>query len=400
MPRPMTCAFCDEPISSANRSREHIIPQSIGGTRTVRSFICRDCNSKSGETWDSDLFDQLRYFCLKFDIARQKGATPSYVFRTAGGASVRMHSGGRLSAGKPSFKKTRDKNGIKYELSAGTHEELREIVKNLRRKHPQIDVADCLKNMQHSGLFSTDPLELSPYYLLNGNFQKSMVKSAVALAYQAGVSIGRSADKAINFLRNECLTECCYPCYHVDALADREVGAPIHCVHVRGNPASGVLLAYVEFFGFVRAVVCLSGSYRGRMFDDTYAIDPVDGRLLDVSVNIDKSTFDAAMNQSIQGIPDAIARAMIPILHEGTIFERSLAIARSITDECAGTVLSYIDDVRGHDAVDSDVAELEGRIFDTVMPLIRYYSKPMEIPKSEIHPGGKLYGDTDDVRLT
>ena len=61
----------------------------------MRSFICRDCNSKSGQTWDSDLFDQLRYFCLKFDIARQKGATPSYVFRTAGGASVRMHSGGR-----------------------------------------------------------------------------------------------------------------------------------------------------------------------------------------------------------------------------------------------------------------------------------------------------------------
>ena len=96
-PDPMTCAFCDKPISSSNKSREHIIPQSIGGTRTVGSFICRECNSTSGQTWDSDLFDQLRYFCLKFDIARQKGATPSYIFRTAGGASVRMHSGGRLS---------------------------------------------------------------------------------------------------------------------------------------------------------------------------------------------------------------------------------------------------------------------------------------------------------------
>lgn len=399
-PEHITCAFCDKPISSSNKSREHIIPQSIGGTRTVRSFICRECNSKSGQTWDSDLFDQLRYFCLKFDIARQKGATLSYVFRTAGGASVRMHSGGRLSAGKPSFQKTRDGNNIRYEISAGTYEELREIVKDLRREHPQIDIVKCMKTIQHSDLFSSDPLELAPYLLYNRSFQKSMVKSAVALAYQAGVSIGRSADKAIRFLRNECLTECCYPCYQVDALANRELGAPIHCVHIKGDSVSGMLLAYVEFFGFVRIVACLSGSYSGSAFDDTYAINPIDGEPLDVSVNIDGSTIDAAMNQSSEGIPEAVARAMIPILHEGTIFERSLAIARSITEECADTVLSYVTDKRGNSASDSDIDELRRRMLDAVIPLIRHYSKPMEVPKGTIPEGGRLFGDTDDVRFT
>ena len=106
-----------------------------------------------------------------------------------------------------------------------------------------------METIQHSELFSNDPLEPAPYVLYNRSFQKSMVKSAVALAYQVGVNIGRSADKAIRFLRNECLTECCYPWYQVDALASRELGAPVHCVHIKGDPASGMFLAYVEFFG-------------------------------------------------------------------------------------------------------------------------------------------------------
>ena len=147
-------------------------------------------------------------------------------------------------------------------------------------------------------------------------------------------------------------------------------------------------------------VACLSDSYGGSTFDETYAINPVDGEPQDVSVNIDGPTIDAAMHQSSEGIPEAVARAMIPILHEGTIFERSLAIARSITEECADAVLSYVLDRRGHRSSGSDMSDLRGRMMDVVAPLIRHYSKPVDIPKAAIPEGGRLFGDTDDVRFT
>ena len=263
------CALCGKPITSSNSSKEHIIPQSIGGTLTVTSFICHDCNSNRGGTWDAELLNQFRYFCLKFDIARQKGSTPSYVFRTASGESVRMHSGGRLSAGKPSFKKTCTADGIRYEISAGTYDELRAIVKGLKKHHPELDVDKFMQEVQPSAMFSSDPLEIAPYLLYDQNVCKSMVKSALALAFRAGVNIGSSANIAVSYLRDELRTRCCYPWYEKDAIANREVGAPIHCVHVKGDPASRMLLAYIEVFGFVRMVACLSDWVR-LLCDDFY----------------------------------------------------------------------------------------------------------------------------------
>ena len=391
------CALCPKPITSSGRSREHIIPQSLGGTLTVGSFICHDCNSSRGGTWDAELMNQLRYFCLKFDIARQKGPTPSYVFRTASGESVRMHSGGRLSAGKPTFKKTCTVDGIRYEISAGTYEELRTIIRDLKKHHPEIDVDKFVQEVQTSAVFSSDPLEIAPYLLFDESVCKSMVKSALALVFRAGVDTGSSAEVAVSYLRGESRTRCCYPWYEKDAIANREVGAPIHCVHVMGDPASGMLLAYIEVFGFVRMVACLCDSYRGIEFSDTYAVNPANGEPQQLSVNIDSSMIDAAAGQSSETIPDRVARAMLPVLHEGTIFERSLAVSRSITEECADTVFSYIRDGRGSGLTDAESCELRSRIMKAVVPHIRQYTRPMKIPKGNVGEGGRFYGDTDGV---
>ncbi|RMM38858.1 hypothetical protein ALP33_200150 [Pseudomonas amygdali pv. lachrymans] len=50
----MDCYLCSEPLTFQNDSGEHIIPNSIGGKREVKGFICGACNGAAGETWDSD----------------------------------------------------------------------------------------------------------------------------------------------------------------------------------------------------------------------------------------------------------------------------------------------------------------------------------------------------------
>ena len=47
------CFLCKVPLTSENDSKEHIIPQSIGGRKKVKGFICQDCNSTTGQEWDS-----------------------------------------------------------------------------------------------------------------------------------------------------------------------------------------------------------------------------------------------------------------------------------------------------------------------------------------------------------
>ena len=59
-----------------------------------------------------------------------------------------------------------------------------------------------------------------------------------------------------------------------------------HCVHVCGDPEKRQLLAYVEYFGWLRIVACLSNTYEGRAFSHCYAIDPVSGKELDLDIEL------------------------------------------------------------------------------------------------------------------
>ena len=47
------------------------------------------------------------------------------------------------------------------------------------------------------------------------------------------------------------------------------------------------MLAYAEYFGYQRVVVCLSSNYVGEKFSRRYAIDPVTGKELDIEINLE-----------------------------------------------------------------------------------------------------------------
>ena len=42
------CALCLTQITEENNTNEHIIPNSIGGRKKIRNFICNECNNKTG----------------------------------------------------------------------------------------------------------------------------------------------------------------------------------------------------------------------------------------------------------------------------------------------------------------------------------------------------------------
>ena len=56
------CVICGEPISNRNDSKEHIILNALGGRRSIRGFMCQDCNSRTGTEWDAPFVRQFRTF--------------------------------------------------------------------------------------------------------------------------------------------------------------------------------------------------------------------------------------------------------------------------------------------------------------------------------------------------
>lgn len=67
---------------------------------------------------------------------------------------------------------------------------------------------------------------------------------------------------------------------------------PLHCVAIDANPATGLILGYVEYFGIHRIVVCLGRDYTSNRLQSVYALDPRTGKELQVAVHIDLDAKD------------------------------------------------------------------------------------------------------------
>lgn len=67
------CVLCNHEITEENNTKEHIIPNSLGGKRVLKNFICIDCNSKTGETWDAEIARKFAPFCTMFGIKKDRG---------------------------------------------------------------------------------------------------------------------------------------------------------------------------------------------------------------------------------------------------------------------------------------------------------------------------------------
>ena len=106
------CLLCEEFISTEIDSREHLIPNSIGGRKKVSGFLCVSCNSKSGDSWDSALAHQMNPLSLFFRISRERGDAPSQKFQTTSGREWVLNADGSLDLPKPIFKEQKNDAGV------------------------------------------------------------------------------------------------------------------------------------------------------------------------------------------------------------------------------------------------------------------------------------------------
>ena len=252
------------------------------------------------------------------------------------------------------------------------------MLEGLRRGHPQIDVDEALGKVRGVATYSNIPMGLTvdvsgPYT------DRSIVKSAMVLACEAGLKPSH-CDMAIEYLRNEGTEydeDGFWHYYQEDLVKNREVGLPLHCVHITASPSSGLLLAYVEYYGVVRRVLCLSNGYSGKPICRTYCVNPVNGQeLSDIAVDLGDSIFDVVKTQTREGLDAGLLNAVNQIMKSGTQLSRCRTIARHSL-EC----MKEYCEKNGLVMNGQDQQHLEEKIAQRLIPLIEYYSKPMEFPE-------------------
>ena len=289
------CTLCSCSLTADNNTEEHIILNAIGGRKKVLGFICQTCNSDAGSEWDDELARQLNSLSIHLGIKRQHGHVPSQAFPTASGKSIRVNADGTMRPTKPEITVTTEEDKISIHVIARSRKELRQALKGLQRKYPKlrdIEVEELILEAQEGSYYSSDLIKISPEF---GDIRagRSLVKSAVALVFDAGID-PTHCDLALDYLLHEG-KEPCFGYYYdaeKDIIANRPSKIPLHCVYVKGSAEDSTILGYVEFFGLWRMVLCLSQSYTGKDFTHVYAIDPVEGQELGILVNFDLSLSD------------------------------------------------------------------------------------------------------------
>ena len=295
------CILCGRTLTSANSAKEHIIPNAIGGRKTVTEFICKSCNNETGTNWDAELARQLQPLSLLLGIKRQQGDVKPRKFPTSSGGEVELHADGKMTTTKPSHEMTTDGNTRQLKISARSTKELRKLLRGWQRKYPALknrSMADLMSAAQARSYYSPDLIGI-PLEFGGEKAGRSLVKSTVALVYDAGVD-PRVCDLALDYLTQDNAQPCFGYFYDKDRdlVVNRSVGRPFHCVYVKGDAGTGTILGYVEFFSLHRMVLCLSESYSGRDFQNLYSIDPVKGEELSIDIDLRLSISCYAVRRS------------------------------------------------------------------------------------------------------
>ena len=203
-----------------------------------------------------------------------------------------MNADGKMSLAKPTFDKKTDGATTRIQIRAGTKEEALHILKGVREKYPQLrhrKVDEIYSAFQEKSHYDPSPLRIELDF---GGVDcgRSIVKSAVALVFEAGIR-PEQCNIALSYLLSDG-EEPCFGYYYTkdkDIILNRPPQTPIHCVYVEGRSEESSIVGYIELFSLWRIVFCLSDTYKGSDFTHAYAVDPIKGEELDVSVNLDLS---------------------------------------------------------------------------------------------------------------
>lgn len=326
----MRCAFCETPLNDANNSKEHVIPNAIGGRKAVYNFICRKCNNTTGTNWDNELVTQLQPLCTMLNIRRHRGENQAVTVATIRDEQFLLRPDGSMTIPKIMFSERDLGNAREVKIQVKSSRDLKKMILGLKRKHPNLDINEILRQATLEKKYLQEPLSISLKF--GGNLSgRSIVKSCLALAYEAGLHIDNCEHAKSYLLSNG---EPCFGYFNeTDVVANRPEKVFFHCIFVCGDPISRQILGYAEYFGYQRIVVCLSSNYDGVPFSCCYAIDPVRGNELNIDVHLEFTSEDVAAIYAYKKVNyDNVREALNSLMEDYMERSTETSIAHAVDD--------------------------------------------------------------------
>jgi hypothetical protein len=282
-----TCWLCPNPLEGNHRTGEHIIPSAIGGRKEVHDFICRTCNSTRGDAWEAELAKQFLWFSSSAGVKRGRGGThPDFRVQTASGEKLKLRADSVLVPDGHEISVEESDDRIEIAIQANDPKTIKNLLKKIAVNYPEFDFKNATTRSEQVDSYLDAPLCMDFRYGGPAG-GRSMVKSSLALLSEVFSVDKSNCGRALTYLLDPSPVAPTPFCFFFDAdlVVNRPKDHLFHCVSVIGQPLEGRILGYVELFNFARLLILIGDGYSGRAFQETYAIDPVEGKALDLLVD-------------------------------------------------------------------------------------------------------------------
>jgi hypothetical protein len=128
------CRGCRDPLTDANDSEAHIIPNALGGWLAPTGIICRTCNTELDRIADNALVEAFGDWPTLLNLPRQRGKTPPKLMDTLNGHRVRMNADGTSTRTDVQYDVNVIPEGHYVQIAAGDMKTFRQLLRDGLRK--------------------------------------------------------------------------------------------------------------------------------------------------------------------------------------------------------------------------------------------------------------------------
>lgn len=293
MPATSTCYSCDRKLTPlppgelgdkefAPISKEHIIPDCLGGQLSSNHILCRPCNSKLSPI-DEALADYVGLHNL-VEVKRDRSGRGHKGVEgvTQDGIKVKYRPHSVSLNESPML--DRVPGGLKMVLPCDAESARKFLLKETKRKGINLNVDEYVDKRERDGFFkphlktNTIFLQKDKEFKLNPVFRGA---AKIALNFYLHLGFERKwVEEMISFVCKGSfigpVSGFYYPLsFQVYEPANGEMP---HVIHLVGNPKSKLLYCYVELFSVLCFLVVLNRDYCGVSMRETFTVDPYSGK--------------------------------------------------------------------------------------------------------------------------
>jgi hypothetical protein len=293
------CYKCGQPFLVVGRSKEHIIPDAIGGKgMTSYDLLCQKCNNEWGSRVDLALVDQIGWIADMIGAVRNRpNETKQIEVSSDNGEVTWIHAQGRKGWEIQIFLPTGEPIVLRGKTKDEVIKRAKKKQKELAKKYPNFAEMDIDKETNWTDAwnetiyFGNHVENGKRSYKVGGEeFFRAVTKILVSFSIANGISTDE-IKIPFSFLTLGKFENYFLQPFYVESLRQSKFDEDqiSHVLCLRGNDTDHLLYAYIELFNNYCFIALLNSNYKGSEIDISMRTNLITGEKSNLKINIDLS---------------------------------------------------------------------------------------------------------------